>query len=78
MKDIEKKLISASEVASLFNVSYQTLNYYTNLGLLSTVKKEGNKRLYSEDEVRESLGKIQDLKNQGYPLRVIRTLIQPK
>ncbi|MDD3150757.1 MAG: MerR family transcriptional regulator [Candidatus Gastranaerophilales bacterium] len=66
------KLISSSEITKKYNLSYQTLNYYTNLGLLETVKKEGNKRFYNEDTVKVNLEKIQAMKNEGYTLALIR------
>jgi len=75
---MDKKLISAGEIKSMFHLSYQTLNYYTNLGLLSAVKKQGNRRLYLESEVRANLEKIQQMKNEGYTLKLIRTIIEQK
>jgi len=75
---MDKKFISAPEIVSALHISYQTLNYYTNLGLLCAVKKRGNKRFYLESEVRANLGKIQKLKNEGYTLRLIRSIIHTK
>lgn len=67
--------ISALEVTRKFNLSYQTLNYYTNLGLLHSVKRQQNKRFYLELEVRERLEKINVLKNKGYPLKIITQMV---
>jgi len=70
-----KQFLTALEISKKFNLSYQTLNYYTNLGLLHSVKREQNKRLYSEEEVRERLTKINELKNKGYPLKIIAEML---
>jgi len=70
-----KNLLSALEVSKKFNLSYQTLNYYTNLGLLHSVKRQQNKRFYLEHEVRARLDKINELKNKGYPLKIIAQMV---
>ncbi|MBU3933859.1 MAG: MerR family transcriptional regulator [Candidatus Omnitrophica bacterium] len=64
-------LISSQEIVRKYSVSYQTLNYYTNLGLLPVKKRQGNGRLYNEEEIKKSLERIAQLKDQGYPLRLI-------
>lgn len=65
-------VISAVEIVRKYELSYQTVNYYTNLGLLDVVENKGNKRLYSRDDVQIRLEKIKKLKKRGYPLRLIR------
>ena len=65
------KLVSTKDVVARFKLSYQTLNYYTNLGFFNIVERRGNRRMYSEREVRDRLEDIRSLKNQGYPLRLI-------
>ncbi|MDP3143251.1 MAG: MerR family transcriptional regulator [Candidatus Omnitrophota bacterium] len=67
-----RKTISAVEIIQKYNLSYQTVNYYTNLDLLPAVKNKGNKRLYDAQEVDFRLKRIQQLKNEGYPLRLIK------
>lgn len=69
------KLISSQEIVIRYKISYQTLNYYTNLGLLSQAKKVGNKRFYDEGKTKSALRKIQKLKNEGYTLGLIRKII---
>lgn len=64
-------MISSQEILKKYNVSYQTLNYYTNLGLLKVCKRKGNGRLYNEEEIEKGLKRIAELKDQGYPLRLI-------
>lgn len=74
-KEQNRKMLSLQEIAKGFGISYQTLNYYTSLGLLRPHKRKGNKRLYIAKEVTERLKKINKLKNEGYPLRIISNII---
>jgi DNA-binding transcriptional MerR regulator len=67
--------ISAQELIQTFGISYQTLNYYTNLGLLHSIKRKGNKRLYVESDVKERLQRIDRLKDEGYPLKIIAQML---
>ncbi|RKY30969.1 MAG: hypothetical protein DRP74_05900 [Candidatus Omnitrophota bacterium] len=69
---MDNKFISAIDIVKKYGLSYQTVNYYTNLGLLEVLENQGNKRLYDRRDVEERLGKITDLKRRGYPLRLIR------
>ena len=69
---MDKKLISAKEIISKFNISLQRVNHYTNIGLLSVVTRKGNVRMYNETEVKERIAKISELRNEGYSLRLIR------
>jgi len=69
---VAKKLITAKEVVKKFNISFQTVNHYTNFGLLNVVTKKGNVRLYDEAEVRQRLVKVSELVAEGYSLRLIR------
>jgi DNA-binding transcriptional MerR regulator len=64
--------ITAKDISKKFKVAYPTINHYTNLGFLSIVKREGNKRLYSGREVKQRLVMISKMVNEGYPLRLIR------
>ena len=67
-----KRLITAKEIIGKFNISFQTVNHYTNFGFLTIVTKNGNMRMYDETEVRERLAKISELVSEGYSLRLIR------
>ena len=71
MKTTTPTLLTASELAERHHLSYQTLNYYTNLGLLRVAKRDGHQRLYDGQDVRRSLDTISRLKDEGYPLRLI-------
>jgi DNA-binding transcriptional MerR regulator len=66
------KLISAKEITRKYKISYQTVNHYTDFGLLTLVLKQGNVRFYDECEVRSRLVRITKLAREGYSLRLIR------
>ena len=70
-------IISAVEVVKRFNISYQTLNHYTNFGLLNAIRKRGsgNRRFYKPAEVEHNLNKIDELKGKGYPLKIIAKML---
>jgi DNA-binding transcriptional MerR regulator len=72
---MKRKLISAKDITKGFGVSYQTVNSYTDLGLLDVVSKKNHMRMYDHDEVKRRLLKISRLVNEGYTLRLIRRMI---
>lgn len=65
-------MITPQMITRRYDISYQTINYYTNLGLLTVRKKQKNARLYDPKEVRSAIDKVTRLKNQGYSLKLIR------
>lgn len=67
--------ITAREISEKFKLPYSTINHYTNLGLFSTFKKSGNKRIYNAGEVHRRYQVISKLVHQGYPLNLIRKKI---
>lgn len=69
---MKQKLISAKEIVQNYNLTYQTVNHYTNFGLINVISKRGNVRLYDEDAINNRLTRITLLINAGLPLRVIR------
>ncbi len=71
-------LITAREIVQKYQLSYQTLNYYTSIGLFFVVKKLANQRLYSEPEVRQRIRRITHLKDEGYPLQLIQRALSSK
>ncbi len=71
-----KTLISPTEIGKIYSISYQTVNYYTNLGLLMVKKRNGNNRLYDPQQVGARLKKIGNLKSQGYSLKLICDLLR--
>lgn len=66
------KRITAKQIVNKFSISFQTVNHYTNLGLLTVVAREGNARLYNESKVRSTLVRISKLVSEGYSLGLIR------
>jgi DNA-binding transcriptional MerR regulator len=68
-------MIAPSDIVERFKISYQTLNNYTNIGLLVVRRKKGNIRFYKLDEVKQRLDNINKLKNKGYTLRLIRNML---
>jgi DNA-binding transcriptional MerR regulator len=66
---MKSKLIAAKELIQKYNLTYQTVNHYTNLGLFDVVTKKGNVRLYDETVIAERMSKITQFINAGLPLR---------
>ena len=69
---LNSNLMSATEIIREFQITYQAVNHYTNLGLLDVVTKNGNARMYDRVEVKRRLLEITRLVKEGYPLRLIR------
>lgn len=67
-----RALITIGDISKLYGLSKATINYYTNMGLLHIAEKQGNKRLYDNNEVRKRLEKIKEMRRSGYSLRLIR------
>jgi len=67
--------VTLKEISNAIDISYQTLNYYSALGLLRPKKRAGNTRLYLLSEIEDRLAKIAKLKDKGYPLKVISDLL---
>jgi len=65
-------VISAKEIIDKYQISYQTVNHYTDFGLLQVVFKKGNIRFYKKNQVKQRLAKITKLAQEGYSLRLIR------
>ena len=72
---MHKNLILSRDIVTKYNIPYSTITHYTNMGFFTVVRRKGNKRMYSEDEVRQMLVKITQLVNEGYPLRLIRNML---
>ena len=75
MAEKNASLVTAKDISKKYKVPYPTINHYTDLGFLSIVKREGNKRMYSDKEVRNRLSLISKMMNEGYPLGLIRKKI---
>jgi len=68
---MEGKVISAKEMAEKYNLTYQTINYYTTLGFFDVITKKRNVRFYDDQQVKDRLAKIEQMKNAGFSLRLI-------
>jgi len=64
--------VSAADIVKKYGLTYQSINHYTNLGLLEVVAKNGNVRMYAKHKVKTRLAKISKLAGEGYSLRLIR------
>jgi len=69
------RLISAHDIIREFNISYQTINNYTDRGFLNVVAKRSRKRMYKYSEVKERLAKITKWINEGYTLRLMHKML---
>lgn len=65
-------MITAKEISSKHNITYQTVNHYTDFGLLPVLTKKGNVRFYDSHLVDKRFKEIRSLVAQGYSLRLIR------
>jgi MerR family copper efflux transcriptional regulator len=57
------------------NISKRTIDYYTQIGLLSPIRTESNYRLYGKDSIR-ILGLVEHYKNLNMPLEEIKSSIE--
>lgn len=73
---VKRNLASAQEISKRFGISYQLVNYYTNIGIFSVYTSKGNQRLYDLEQTIRLFKKVQDLRRQGYPLKLIRQELQ--
>ena len=71
----QKETIFAKDIMKLYDISYQTVNHYTDFGLLPVLMKKGNVRLYGKKIVEERMKEILRLLEGGYSLRLIRKKI---
>jgi len=67
-----KKIISSKQIVRIYKIPYSTVTYYTNLGFSVVVKRRGNRRFYDNSEIRKKLKRITELRDAGYPLRLMR------
>ena len=71
-KNNRNRIISAKEIIKKYNISYQTVNHYTDFGLLPVLTKKSNVRFYDRGLVQRRLRTIKNLVEEGYSLRLIR------
>jgi len=68
----KEKLIVAKDIMHRYHLTYQTVNHYTNLGLLPLEFKKGNVRFYDACQVKQRLICISRMTKEGYSLNLIR------
>jgi DNA-binding transcriptional MerR regulator len=70
--NVQVKMISVKGIINKYNISYQTVNHYTDFGLLPVPLKKGNVRYYDRRIVDKRIKQVRSLMNEGYSLRLIR------
>ncbi len=65
------RLFCVKDIMKEYNLSYQTVNHYTDFGLLPVSLKKGNMRFYDRQVVARRMKAIRELMGEGYPLRLI-------
>jgi DNA-binding transcriptional MerR regulator len=74
--NIPENVLTTEELAKLLEISVATVNYYTNLGLFSVKDRKGNARLYDKKETASIFEKIQQLRREGYSLKLIHQKLE--
>ena len=64
--------LSVKDIMKKYKFSYQTVNHYTDFGLLPVTLKKGNVRYYDRRMIAKRIAKIKALMGEGYSLRLIR------
>lgn len=68
----KNKFVTVKNIITRYQITYQTVNHYTDIGLLSVAYKKGNIRFYDGHQVGQRLDVITKLASEGYSLRLIR------
>ncbi len=71
-------LLRLAQAASDSGVSRQTLEYYIMLGLVSPIRKPGNRGRWFDNELVKRVRLIRSLNDSGYTLRSIREIYLKK
>ncbi len=66
-----ENLLTIKKLAKVLGVSVATVNYYTNLELFKIKDRKGNARLYDRKETVGVFENIQQLRREGYSLKLI-------
>ncbi len=70
-----KELIAVRELAAVLGVSPSTVTYYTQLDLFEIEEIKGKRKLYARDKVIRRYENIQEVRKKGYPLALIKTVL---
>jgi len=68
-------MFSIGELSKLTRVKIPTVRYYESIGLLSSIRTEGNQRRYTQKGL-ERLSFIQHARSLGFSLESISSLIE--
>lgn len=68
------RTITAQELATRSNESYDTVDHWANLGLL-VFRRRGRKRLFEEHENMQRCKRIRELQEAGHNLITIKGLL---
>jgi DNA-binding transcriptional MerR regulator len=66
------KFITVKEIFQLYGLSPQSINRYSDAGLLSVAFKKGNVRFYERQQANKRVKQITSLSKEGYSLTLIR------
>lgn len=69
------KLLTTSELASLFSISKHTIRHYIDIELLTPKERNENGYFFFDEENVYKLYQILVFKNIGYSLRSIKTIL---
>ncbi|MCX7927411.1 MAG: MerR family transcriptional regulator [Candidatus Omnitrophica bacterium] len=69
------KYITAKEIAQKYALSYQSINRYSDAGLLPVAFKKGNIRYFERSVVIKRMKTILEMSKDGYSLLLIRKKI---
>jgi len=69
------KFITVKELAQKYGLSYQTVNRYSDKGLLNVAFKKGNIRFYERKQAEKRISQIIVFAREGYSLMLIRKKI---
>ena len=75
---MSENLVTSEELVKMLGVSSATVSYYTNLGLFKIKDRQGNRRLYEKNEIRELHDQIRKMRKEGYSLRIIQERLNTK
>ena len=75
---MSENLVTSEELVKMLGVSSATVNYYTNLGLFKVKDRQGNRRMYEKNEIRELHDQIRKMRKEGYSLRIIQERLNTK
>lgn len=68
---VDNRLFCVKDIMRAYELSYQTVNHYTDFGLLPVFVKKGNVRFYDKLTVAKRMKTIRQLMGEGYSLRLI-------